>query len=539
MADAPPPKAAAKPAAPEPGILERAGSALDTLGDIGLTNINGAARSIVTPPAALVNRLIAAAQGKDGQAAADATRADMDRNFGYQPVTEGGKAYVSGIHNALAPVGQVMGAAGDALEQGGQAIGLAPGTVHNQLSEAGEIAGTVPVLGAVATGARASADAAAQAAANAPEWAAAGFRNADAHPIARGVAGGTGRQALTLHNQAIGNTIAKGEAGVQPFADLSYDTLEGARGAPNAVYNRVAASLPTGPLSEGAAARIRAAGGAGQRMTEGTPDAQNAIQSLRSQLLDPQGQFTGQQVVNEMRGLRQEGYVNIGSEDVSKQQLGKAQLDMARGLEQHVADNLQENAPGTLGQLQQARTALAKNHAVQGALRGSDVDLQALARIQRADPDLLTGGLKTSADFANDNPPVSGLGGRVYSPPSYKTDLGEAAGGKIESLLSPAFYTQVLGGREAARRILTGNTENAVAAARGGYPERFAPVEPRQPAPLDLTAPLGQAFEPRQLSLGDLLAQPPEAPPTGMTGVMSKPEKKPTAKKKDLGEDFK
>ena len=181
-----PPAAPAAP--PEPGAMDY----LKGAGDAALTGVNALARGVVSAPLALANRLVAAGNGGDGQLAADTTRDYVNQHFGYSPQTPVGKDIVGAVqHHVTEPIGAALGAAGDALEQGGQKLGLAPGTVHNQLSEAGELAGTVPLLGGVAAGARASADAAAQAATNAPEWAAAGFRNADAHPIARGVAGGT------------------------------------------------------------------------------------------------------------------------------------------------------------------------------------------------------------------------------------------------------------------------------------------------------------------------------------------------------------
>ena len=153
-----------------------------------------------------------------------------------------------------------------------------------------------------------------------------GFRTAAAHPTAAGIAGGSGTDALTLHNQQIGNTLANAESGVPHGTPLGYDALDTARTAPNSVYSRVAQSLPTGPLDPQAQAEITAAGQpAGGRITAGSPQAQVQIDALKQQLLDPQRVFTGDQQVNELRGLRQEGYSNIGSDDVSNQQLGSAQ----------------------------------------------------------------------------------------------------------------------------------------------------------------------------------------------------------------------
>lgn len=325
-----------------------------------------------------------------------------------------------------------------------------------------------------------------------------GFRSAATHPIAAGVAGGSGTDALTLHNQQIGNVLANAESGVPHNTPLGYDTLDTARAAPNAVYSRVAQSLPTGQLDATAQAEIGSAGQpAGGRITAGSPQAQVQIDALKQQLLNPQRVFTGDQQVNELRGLRQEGYNNIASDDVSNQQLGSAQIDMARAIEGHIGRNLPPNGTVDLGQFQDARTALAKNYAVQGALKGSNIDMQAVARMQRADPDLLTGGLQTIADFANSHPTVTGLANRIEVAPSFGNDIGKAMGGNLESVLSPSFWSRVAGGQAGARGILTGNTGQAVSQAQGAFPGRLSDAfSPLPPGELDLQPPPGNAGGP-------------------------------------------
>jgi hypothetical protein len=408
-------------------------------------------------------------------------------------------------------------------------------TVPNVLGHIANVAGDVGSLAAaggaakgIISGVSAARGAATEAAAAAAADPATqlGLRTAENNPIARSVAGPSGREALSLQNHQVGNTVAGAQAGVPHGTDVGYDSLEAARAAPNAVYGRVAANLPTAPLSDNATAAIRAAGGA-NRITEGTPDAITNIQSLQNQLLAPGRSFTGDQVVNESRGLRQEGGTNAASDDVSKQHLGRAQLDMARALEQHIADSLPPNGTTSLDQFQAARTALAKNYAVQSSLRGSDVDLQALARVQRGDPDLLTGDLHTLADFANKHPEVSTLPspGTRYAPPGVGKDLSHV------NVTNPSSWVRpILGGL--ARRSLTGDPEAALGAARsapvtglGGEfdempmnslhtPGAVGPAPSRQ-APLDLGPPgPGQVTNPT----GGLTASPPGAPPAAAAG---------------------
>ena len=416
---------------------------------------------------------------------------------------------------------------------------------------AGGLAGKAGSL--VAGAAAPSAAAAAEAATPAARL---GLRTAENAPIARSIAGPSGREALILQNNPVGKAVAGAEAGVPHGTDVTYDTLEKARGvsdpnhpeynpaAPNAVYGRVASNLPTAPLSERAATAVRSAGGA-DRITEGTPDAITNIQALKDQLLASGRSFTGDQVINESRGLRQEGGTNIASDDVSKQQLGKAQLDMAKALEQHIEDTLPPNAEVSLEQFQNARTALAKNFTVQSALNGKYIDLPALARIQRSDPNVLTGNLRVLADFANDHPEVSMMpgAGTRYAPPGLGKDLGHI------NLLNPRSWVQPLVG-SAARRSLTGDPAAALEAARtapvtglggefeplpltslhtpgevGPPPGRQVPLplgpEPRPPSLLpavaDLHNPPGPtpapAAPPGQIPLADLLSHGVEQSP--------------------------
>lgn len=316
---------------------------------------------------------------------------------------------------------------------------------------------------------------------------------------------------LQAHQHA-GNVVAGHEAGLPVGVALTPDTLATAREAPSAVYNRVAQALPDAPLDQQAATAIQSAGQPeGGRVSKGSPQAQTQIEALRAQLLDPAPK-SGNQWVNELRGLRQEGYGNVGSEDVSNQQLGRAQLDMARAIEGHIGRNLPADANVDIDQFTAARQALAKNFTVQGALRGKDIDLQALARIQRADPELLSGGLKAIADFASQNPEITRFSNR------FQPDIGDALNGI--SLTRPATWVKPV---TAVAGRLKGSADASAAeqAASAAFPPRpagqFNPLE----RPLQLTPPPGRAFEPgqreMQAPLGDLLRGPNAelSPPPG------------------------
>jgi len=357
----------------------------------------------------------------------------------------------------------------------------------------------------------------------------AGFRTADSHPVAQGIAGDSGKQALTIHNQQIGTTIAKNEAGVT--GDLGHESLAAGREGPASVYNRTANALgPTNTLPQPVLDAINSANlPAGGRMTQGSPDAAAKIAALKQQFA-PGANYTGNEIVNEMRGMRQEGSTNVGSDDVSNQELGKYQLKVANILEDHIGATLPPNADVSPAQFSQARIAYAKNYAVQGATRGSDVDMGAMARLQQADPGMLTDGLKAIGDFASRNPDISGLASRIYQQPSYGADVGGVLGGKMraDSLLSPSMYSDLAGGSAKARSILTGSTADSLASANARFPPRdpnaFAPLDTTPKPPPGMTAstpsapPTGSGPVPGSIPMGDMLAHGVEQPaPAPMT----------------------
>lgn len=359
-----------------------------------------------------------------------------------------------------------------------------------------------------------------------------GFRTGSGQGAAKSLAGEDAGPALQTHNQALGNTISAGDANVPAGTPLSYEATKKGRAGPNSVYDRAAGGIPEGPLNATAQRGIGTAGQPeGGRMTNGSPVAQQQIQALRDQLLDPKRTWNGQQMVNEVRGLRQEGFKNIASDDVSNQELGRAQLDMSRSIEGHIEDNLPANGPVSLQQLKDARKALAKNYAVEGALKGGDVDLKAIGRLQRADPDLLDGGMKDIADFVNsrEGSAVVGIPNALKEPSLTGRALDAV------DLHHPVKGAARFFGGATARKALTGDTGAAVDAAVSRYgakPDRFAPLEPQPPTPGDWTtgeganpnAPQPQG-RPGDVSLADVLSQGVEQnPPAGLSaGPMGAP----------------
>lgn len=438
-------------------------------------------------------------------------------------ITEGGKPLT---------IGEAPADAMHDIEGAAQDVGISPATTQGIERFAGNAAQVLPAAGTIGGLAEGVAGGIKGAVKNAlthqdTDWYKAGLRNGAGHPIARNVAGDSAQEAVAENNQKVAQAIVKSEAGHPADAPMSYESLAQAREAPNAVYNRVANALQPGQLDATARQGIEGAGlPEGGRMTAGSPQAQQQIAALKQQLLDPERQFTGNQMVNELRGLRQEGFVNSASDDVSNQQLGKAQLDMARAIEGHIGRSLPANGDVSLEQFQEARQQLAKNWAAQGVLRGGDVDLKALARIQRNDPEMMTGGLKTLADFANgEGKNVVNIPNR-FNPPGVARDL---AGMINLHRIAQSTLQAVPGVGSLARRFLVGDPEANVEAARGAFPGRdpgrFGPLEPQPPQAPPFTTGTGAmppaAAPPARPSLGDLadvLSQGVgENPPAGLS----------------------
>lgn len=354
--------------------------------------------------------------------------------------------------------------------------------VRNGLGVMGDVAAITPVGGLAKTVAsnigRSVADAAIPDAAARAAGEAAGFRNASgaAGKVGNYLAGDSATPALIKHNADVGAVHARAESNIPHDQPLNHETFAAGREGPSSVYQRAANATPDGPFDETAQQQIASAGlPEGGRITAGSPQAQAQIETLRARLLDPTNTATGQQKLNELRALRQEGYANVGSEDVSNQQLGKAQLDMARAIEGHMERSIPADADVSPEQFRDARKALAKSHTWQSALRGNDVDLNVLARVQRADPYLLDGNTKVAADFANANKEAVGIPTKLGAP-SIPKDLASL------NPLHPIKSTiQAVGGGLGRQLLRGGNTLTTVEQLRNQFPvsaERFAPLPP-------------------------------------------------------------
>ena len=378
-------------AAPTPPAPETLGHAAAGAGDIALTAGSALARGVPNAVQDIYRRVTGAGPTPPGQEVA-----------GTAKLGPAGSDLVNAAQ-AVLPKSTMTPQQAAAAEAGSDyPSGIVGDIARNAGGVASDVAALAPVVGAV-KGAGALGEVLSPATGGSDAATAAGFRGVNTP--GKVLAGSTTGPALSAHNAAVGDSLIGNEAGITAGTKPSYEALAAARQAPIDTMNKVAAALPAGSLDAEAQAAVKTAGlPEGGRVSQGSPQAQAQIEALRSQLLNAGTDTQGPQWMNELRGLRQEGFTNVGSEDVSNQQLGKAQLDMARAIEGHVSRNLPADAGVTGDDLAGARKALAKNYTAQSALRGDTFDLPTIARIQRADPQMLDGDMKTAADFANANP---------------------------------------------------------------------------------------------------------------------------------------
>ena len=154
------------------------------------------------------------------------------------------------------------------------------------------------------------------------------------------------------------------------------------------------------------------------------------------------GQWTGKQLVDDIRTLREEGNSNIiAIKDIGQQQLGRAQLEAANQLESLAERNLTLNkAPAdTIQNFRAARATIAKAHTIEDSMAGtSELNAAKFAKnendARKLSPEMYAA-WKFAKEFPKSNQPLSKVGGvpwNVYGTSALMGTLGyqasEAAG---------------------------------------------------------------------------------------------------------------
>ncbi len=405
--------------APEPALT--AGGVAKGVGDAALSGVSKVATGVVGAPIALANRLIAALSGGDGQMAADAAHEYVNRTFGHDTQTPVGKHIGAAVQAALAPLGESANADKQLLEQGGQKLGLPAGAVSNQLSEAGDIAGTAGLAAPLAAGARASTEAADLAAQNAPA----------ATPAARLAAGGWKMRPSDVAKLTPGGQPTMGGGALQSV--VGDQAAAQAIGPQNALLAQQKAASATGIqldqhglIQPSAVADAKAPHAAVYEQMAGvpgdtTPDSYTqALQKIRSDpTLAPETQAAVDKLVDlhsevgdsasasaSIKTLRQKGSNLIGNDNPDFQDRGYAMKGISNALEDVLEQRATDSGqPELAAQFQQARKSYAQISNVEDASKAGMVDPQKLLRARdKGAP--LTGPLADIANAAEQLPDV-------------------------------------------------------------------------------------------------------------------------------------
>jgi hypothetical protein len=333
------------------------------------------------------------------------------------------------------------------------------------------------------------------------------------------MAGNTAGTTLDIQNQRVASSLLGADAGVPHTSPVNPDTLAAARAAPGDLLDTAASLVPTGPLSPAAQSQVLAARGP-STITKPTPNVAGQINDIESSLLDPNGQFTGQQVRATRNSLNSDANAGANSDDADTRAIAQYKRQVVAALDQHVADTLPEGSAITPDQVMNARSALAKNYQLQDLIgKGGDINLQALAKLHQDNPNLLTGNTRTVAQFAVDHPEVTGgiSDATRISPPSVMGDIAN-----LNVLQRPVGSVgQALFG-SLGRRLLRGAPGEAIGRAMQQPVAGLGGEFDLQPL-TDLHPPPGQAFAPHQPDLATGAPTQPDFFGTGTSGMTASP----------------
>jgi hypothetical protein len=331
-----------------------------------------------------------------------------------------------------------------------------------------------------------------------------GLRTAQGIPAK--MAGNTAGPTLDAQNNRVAATVLGADAGVPHSSPVTAQSLADARVAPGNLMDQGYGLVQPGPLSPAAREQVLAARGPAT-ITKPTPNVANQINDIESSLLDPNGQFTGDQLRATRNSLNSDATAGATSTDADARAVAAYKRNVVSALDQHVADSLPEGSPITQDMIQNARSTLAKNYTLQDLIgKGNDINLQALAKLHRDNPNLLSGNSRTVAQFAHEHPEVTGTVSDEdrISPPSVMGDLASVNPLKPIGTVGQALFGAL------GRRLLRGAPGEAIGAGMqapvaGGAGE-FSPLdqalESPAEAPSAAPAPLDTALNgPRKINV--------------------------------------
>jgi hypothetical protein len=227
---------------------------------------------------------------------------------------------------------------------------------------------------------------------------------------------GTIREAFTgpefhtraiIDNQKRVNTFAAREIGLPETGDIDIRALEMARAPHNAVFDEVVQSLPVLRNDPELGAAAGAIGEA--RRNNPLLRTTTAVEDVRDRLLSMDGVPT-QQALDAIRSYRQDATKLFKQAEMGGSGVGVLEAEQAAFAYRQAADALEAAMerqagrlyPDLVPRLREARTALAKLHNVEDALKGTNVDPQLLVKLAERYP--LSGYLAEIATAARNFP---------------------------------------------------------------------------------------------------------------------------------------
>jgi hypothetical protein len=269
-------------------------------------------------------------------------------------------------------------------------------------------------------------------------------QNPNASALERGGASLAGEPTVaaqqSLTNQAVTDRLGAHEAGVTPGTQLTYDALKDARTnnpTMGPVYSAAHAALPE-QLTQDAQLQgaIKGIGDTTSQLPR-SPD----VDALKQTMLD-QPNMSRDELFANVQQARDRASRFFASDKPDDQAMAEAYQSLGNAYEDFIGRQLaaSPHSPVTLDQWQAARTAFAKNYAVQAALKGNSVDASKIASLQRTNPEQLTGGLRLIAEQANKYPLSTKFGPTTFAPE------GIGASGSIEGAVARHVTGPMIGG---------------------------------------------------------------------------------------------
>ncbi len=277
-----------------------------------------------------------------------------------------------------------------------------------------------------------------------------------ANRVIEGIAGkASTAQNASARNQEVTNELVKRAIGA---SDLSPQGLQAVRSAANAEYDRLAqvgSFVPDQKFVDS----LRASAG-----SKALPGITNKEVDELVDVLAQQGSLDAQQTIESIKRLRFDGSANRIAQDPTKKALGKAQMNIAKALEDLVDRNLAATGQqDLLSGYRNARQTLAKVYDVEKAVNQAtgNVDANKLAALlKKGRP--LSGELKTVAEFAQQFPKAAQSVEKMGSLPQF-SPLDFGALGTLSAVTSNPLLMAGVAARPAMRSLaLSGAIQNSL-----------------------------------------------------------------------------